>query len=262
MKRILTLFCSALIILIPSIAFSHNLWLNVSDYSPKVGESVEIEIGWGHQFPKDEVIGEGIIKEIYALDPAGEKISLKKISSSHFNLKPNRRGSYSLVAMINPVFFSITTKGRKMGNKRELKNVVQCTYYDIRAKGIIAVAGGDKGFSRQVDPVLEIVPLTSPGNLKEGDSFPLKVLFQGKPLSGVYLEATYAGCPSQEASFGHKTVAVSFVHKVQTDKHGETVIKLVKKGNWMVKVNHKIPFPDPEECDEYSYSTTLTFEVK
>ena len=178
------------------------------------------------------------------------------------HLKIKKKGTYLVSAEVNPGFLTKTTQGHKRQNKKGLKGAISCFHYDIRGKAAIVAATGEKGFSRKAGHPLEIIPLRNPDSLKEGDPFPLKVLFEGKPLSGVYLEATYAGFPSQEVSFGHKMVAVSFAHKVQTDKLGETVIKLVKKGSWMVKVNHKIPYPNPEKCDEYSYSTTLTFEVK
>jgi len=37
---------------------------------------------------------------------------------------------------------------------------------------------------------------------------------------------------------------------------------MLKSGVWLIKAGHTVPYPDPEECDQYSYSATLTFEVK
>jgi len=47
-----------------------------------------------------------------------------------------------------------------------------------------------------------------------------------------------------------------------TNENGEGSIKILKKGRWLVKIRYKLPYPDKEECDEYLYGATLTFEVR
>lgn len=256
------LFSLVVVICSSTITWAHSLWLIASNYHPRVGEPVEVEIGWGHKFPKDEIIQEGILEQIYAIDPEGETVHLQKASPTQFVLTPELKGTYLVVANIKPCFFSNTTEGRKRGTKKDLKKVIKCTHYSIEAKTVIIAEKKDGGFSRQAGSLLEVIPLESPQQLKEGDILPLKVLFRKKPLSHVYLDATYDGFSPEETSIGHKTLKVAFAHKTFVDKKGEAAIKLFEKGLWMVNVNHKIPYPDNKECDEDFYSTILTFEVK
>ena len=250
-KRVL-LYCLAMF-LFASIATAHDLWLNVSNYFPKPGEMVIIELGWGHRFPTDEVIKEGWLESIYAISPKGERISLKKLNPTHFLFTPQIPGIYLVAAQIKPGFLTKTIEGYKLHTKRGLKNIITCFRYDKRAKAIIQVGKKSKGISQKVNHPLELISLKVPNQLKKGDSFPLKAIFHGKPLSKAYLFATYAGFSEKKNTFAYTTM---------TDEEGVGSIKILKKGKWMVKVEHKLPYPDRKECDEYLYGATLTFEVR
>lgn len=39
-------------------------------------------------------------------------------------------------------------------------------------------------------------------------------------------------------------------------------INMLESGVWVLKANHKAPYPKLEEADEYSYTTSPTFEVR
>ncbi|GAH83475.1 unnamed protein product, partial [marine sediment metagenome] len=122
---------------ISSPSWAHSLWLNIDNYQPKVGQAVQIEIGWGHKFPKDEIMKEGFLNQVYALDQKGIKISLKQVSQTEFEFIPRAEGVYTILANIHPGFLTKTTEGYKLGPKKGLKNVVSCFRFDIRAKAII-----------------------------------------------------------------------------------------------------------------------------
>ena len=253
MKKGFAILCCLMMILAASSVWGHMLWLNVDNYQPDVGESVQVEIGWGHKFPKDAVIKEGRLKRIYALDPRGHTVPLKQISVGQYELTVKQKGVYLVLAQINPGVYTKTTDGYKMQTKKGLDNAIKCVSYDMRAKAVINVGGERQGLSREVDDLLEIVPLQSPDRLKEGDLLPVKVLFERKPLSHEYLYATYSGFSDASETYAFSTMM---------NKEGKANIKLLKKGAWLVKVPHKLPYPDQEECDEYFYCSTLTFEVK
>ena len=143
-------------------AQAHMLWLNVSNYYPDVGDIVWVEIGWGHKYPRDEVIGEGWLEQVYAINPKGEKVFLEKIFPSFYRFVPKLRGAYLIVAKLKPGFVSITTEGHKLGNKKQLKNVVSCFKYIMNAKALIEVGGKSNGFSCITGEPLEIIPLKDP----------------------------------------------------------------------------------------------------
>jgi len=253
MKRIFIMVCVLAIVLLSSIAQAHMLWLNASNHYPNIGESVKIEVGWGHKFPKDEIIKKEWLKGIYALTPNGEKISLNRIDDTHYTFTPNISGSYIVAAFIKPGFLTKTTSGYKLQNKKGLKNAISCFNYDMRAKVVVQVGKDKKGLSQKAGHPLEIIPLFSPEMLNAGMELPLKVLFRNKPLSDVKVDATYAG-------FSGKNHTAAYT--IRTCNKGEAKIKILKKGHWMINVTNKFPYHDTEVCDDYQFNTTLTFEVR
>ena len=232
---------------------AHFLWLNIDNDQPEVGEPVGIQIGWGHKFPKDEVIKEGFLNQVYALDSKGTKIPLKQISPTEFEFVPGTEGTYTIAATIHPGFLTKTTEGYKLTPKRGLENVVSCFRFDIRAKAVITAGDGEVRFDQLVGDPLEIVPHKSPRYLKEGELFRITVVYNGKPLPSTEVRATYAGFSDKPNTFALST---------QTDEQGVARIKILKKGNWLVNVTHELPYPDREECDKYRYNSSFTFRVK
>jgi uncharacterized GH25 family protein len=252
MKRILTVICFLTIASLVSSAWAHMLWIFADDYNPDKGDTVQIEINWGHHFPKDPLNKEGILKRVYALDPSGQVVTLKQISMSNYELTVKEKGAYAIFAEINGGVYSKTTDGYKRQNKKGLDNVLTCVSYDMRAKTVICAGGKERGVGQSGDDLLEIVPLKNPASLKEGELLPVRVLFKEAPLSREYLHATYVGFSEQNETYAFSAM---------TNKDGETKIKLVKEGTWLVKVPYKLPYPDPTECDRYYYCATLTFKT-
>jgi len=232
---------------------AHRLWLNIDNEQAKIGQPVRIEIGWGHKFPKDEVIEEKFLHHVYALDSKNAKMPLKQISLTEFEFVPGEEGAYTILADIHPGFLSKTTEGYKLRSKTGLDNVIFCFRYDIRAKSIVYVGKKGEMSDQATGDILEIIPLTDTRDLKKGVIFPVKVLYDGKPLSSVDVKATYAGFSDQSNTFAATT---------KTDERGVAQIKILKKGNWMVNVMYETPYPNTEKCDKYRYNTCFTFRVR
>jgi uncharacterized GH25 family protein len=232
---------------------AHRLWLNIDNEQTKVGQPVRIEIGWGHKFPKDEVIEEKFLHHVYAMDSKDVKIPLKQKSPTEFEFVPTAKGIYTILADIHPGFLSKTTEGYKLRSKTGLDNVLYCFRYDIRAKAIVYAGEKAKMTDRATGDILEIIPLIDTRDLKKGKIFPVKVLYDGKPLSSVDVKATYAGFSDQSNTFAVTT---------KTDERGVAQIKILKKGNWMVNVMYETPYPNTEECDKYRYNICFTFRVR
>ena len=238
-------------------ASAHVLWLQVRDYTPQVGEEITLTLGYGHYLPAREFMPGEDLEKIYILDPKGKKIGIKRYSDVEYKgEKPlNREGTYLVVAKKKGGFFTKTTEGYKRGrSKKGLKNVIKCTYSEKYTKAIVNVGEArGKNFSKVLGHDLEIISLADPGNLAEGDYLPVKITFKRKPLAYQPVYATYLGFSTEKAAFAYTT---------KTNAEGIAKIKIIKSGIWLIKVSYTEPYPDPEECDEYLYETTLTFEIK
>jgi uncharacterized GH25 family protein len=252
MKRGLQIGSIMIILLWGSLAGAHSLWLNMDGHRQVIGHPITIDIGWGHKFPKDGEIPEGMLTEVVAINPDGKTTPLKQLSKTAFQFVPQTEGVYMIRASVHPGFVSKTTQGYHMGPKTGLNKVVSCFHYDIRTSTF--VRAGDKGampVPGTGDP-LEMIPLKDLFGLKQDDNLPIKVQFRGKPLSGARVCGTYAG-------FSEKPNV--FAQTVETNAEGVAFIKITRTGDWIVSVTHEIPYPNTKECDTDKYNVTMTFDV-
>ena len=234
-------------------AGAHSLWLNMDGPPQGAGQPVTVHIGWGHKFPKDTEIKDGMLNEIAAIDSKGNRFPLSRTSQSSFEFVPEHEGVYLIAANVHPGFVSKTTEGYKLGPKSQFEQVVSCFHYDIRTRTFLR-AGKDGALpdSKTGDP-LEIIPVRDPLDVKTGTDFAVKVLFRDKPLSGAKVCATYAGFSDKPSTFAAT---------VLTDSSGCASIPITHPGPWLVSVTHEIPYPNRAECDTNKYNATMTFDVQ
>jgi uncharacterized GH25 family protein len=244
-------------------ATAHAMWLNVSDYSPSVGGNTIVYFGWGQKYPVDDLLDqEWFFKNLYLIDPMGkiEELSPNPGGLLATKIDFDKGGTYLVTAELKPGFYTMWLEDEKinhrLGPKTGLSNVMVSTYYEQFAKVIINVDAGDSNFVTPIGQKLEIVPLENPISLKEGDFLPIRILYEGNPLSSyptVY--ATYLGFSTQDETYAYTTTA---------DEDGMAEIKIIRPGVWMVKVNYKTPPAEElkDKCNELSYTATLSFEVR
>jgi uncharacterized GH25 family protein len=252
---------------VPTNLFAHNLWLNPSNHYSEVGETIDIGIGWGHKYFEnrtDQEVKEETVKEISAVDPDGEIVELARKSPSLFQLKIDKPGVYLVTAGSTPGIFTTTPEGRKWANKKEVQHPLKCTAYHIIAKTLILAGKDDRNISTPTSQPLEVIFLKDPSNLKKGDSLPIRVLFEGKPLAGISLNAKYAGYDKEASGDGHGHGPSEKHYPVETitDNQGEAAFTPETSGHWIILLSHRTPYPDTGTCDEYMFNAAFTFELK
>ncbi|MFZ3135761.1 MAG: DUF4198 domain-containing protein [Thermodesulfovibrionales bacterium] len=215
-----------------SLAVAHDLWLNVDNHYPEPGSKTTVKVVFGHNYPYyDILISRGNLAEFSYLGPDGQK---REITKTWEDKTGERSGA--LVGEITPDqkgSYVVTASRKRTGDKQ---NVASEKY----AKSIISVGEGTKNISSSFGHRIEIIPLKNPQEIKAGESLPIKILFEGKPLS-TYLYATYAGYYSEDEPFPLFT---------KSNEEGVAYIKISQPGVWMFVCNHKVDF-----------SASLTFKV-
>lgn len=234
-------------------AQAHMFWLNVNHFNAKVGEPVQVDIGFGHKFPQDEEIKGERLAFIKAVAPDGKQVALKKISTSRYEFVPQAPGVYVISTQMVPGFVTRTRKGMKLGSKKGVPDANFCFHFEMAAKTLLSVGNPKQGFERRTRSTLEIIPLKRLNTLKTGDTLPVKVMFQGKALKGAEVRFTHDGWPDPNKPFA--TLG-------KTDTQGKIQVKLDKAGRWLLTASHKTQYSDPEECDENLYSSSLTYLVR
>ena len=267
----LTILSAFALVVFGQPALAHNLWLNPADHYPPVGSTVDIGIGWGHTYPAgrvDQEIKEGLVEAISAVDPDGLTVELSKTSNVLYRLKVEKAGVYLITARIKPVVFTMTTEGRKRGDKKSVANAVKCTSYRIEAKTVILAGGDARNLDFAAGQPLELIPLTNPLAIKNGGRFAVQALFEGRPLADADVRATFAGFEAEAGSThasAHKEgkrVHKHFPAESLTDAQGRAELSLDRPGYWMIVISHKPPYPDTAVCDEYRYNTAFTFQLQ
>ena len=239
---------------IVSTAEGHMLWLNASNYSPQIGESVTIEIGFGHKYPKIETVKEENIERIFIRDPKGQELQIEKVSPAKYIFSPKAAGQYEVIVQLKQGFVSTIPDGRKRGNKKTLNSVVSCLHFSMNAKALINVVSKGKGVSYRSELPLEIIPYENINKLKVGDELLLKVMYQGKPLKGAKFNATDEKTALQQEG--------KWVQESESDDKGIVHVKLISKGPWLFTASYEIPYADSSECDKSMYRTALTIGLK
>lgn len=99
---------------------------------------------------------------------------------------------------------------------------------------------------------LEIVPVTHPSDIYGGDTFKLKVLFDGKPVADkeVSVFSAYDGNEHEKA-----------IAKSTTNSRGETEFSFTGRGVYLLYVRHTAAAPKGAEAPNYGYIYTLSFAV-
>jgi len=255
MKRIWIFFTLALaaVLVLPLSSQAHMFWLLTDKDAPEVNEPVQVEIGFGHKFPKDEEIKADRLGPVKAMGPDGQELALKKISTTTYELTPPTAGVYAVSAQLIPGFVTRTPQGMKMQAKKGVPDANFCFRFDMAGKTLVNIGDPKQGFDRTVKSTLEIVPLKSVNALKGGETLPVKVVFQSKPLAGAEIKYTHDGWADPEKPFA--TLG-------KTDAQGEIQVKLDKPGRWLLIASHKTPYDHPEECDENYFSASLTWRVR
>lgn len=234
-------------------ANAHMIWLTPENHNPNPGQSVEVILGFGHHFSPDEVMKkDDRMERVYAVAPDGGKIDLKAVNTATYTFTPEKKGAYAIYAAMKSGCMSTTTQGRKMGNRKTLENVVSCFGFQMAAMTPVTCGpAAEVNFDKNALTV-EVLPQKRIDQVKVGDRLPLLVLYQGKPLADATLCAVGRNCKL--------TKDQSWDQEIKTDADGRATVTITEAGPWLFSIRHKIPYSDPEACDDMMYNTTLTLD--
>lgn len=214
------------------VAGAHDTWLLPASMRVPVGRPVMLSLTSGMIFPKDEVAIEPARVARADVRLAGETTPLvRPVKARHalrFRWAPARGGVATIVAELAPktLTMPLNLVGEYLDEidapaalraewaampapKQWRERYVKHTASFVR----VGTACGDTSWRAPMGLGLEIVPQANPTALRAGDSLPVLVLREGKPLSGFAIAARPEGRSkgtffTTDAS-GHATIALS-----------------------------------------------------
>lgn len=168
------------------------------------------------------------------------------------------------IASYNPTYWSKNKDGWKQQSRKEMTDASYCQLASMYGKTVMNVGSGSDLtlISRPQGIPLEIVPLANPALLKSGQSFPVELRYQGKPLVNHKVSASYAGYedPKHSHKHGdHRHLEAAFSAK--TDNSGQLNVPINRDGYWVIFADKVTPIADKSLCDEEKVKTTFTFNV-
>lgn len=161
-----------------------------------------------------------------------------KIDSSEFNPYIEEEG-YSKPIELRKQLHQESMPGREKYT-RYLKTLVQ-----------VGVKQSDQ-YKEVLGFPIELIPLSNPYSLHSGSAMKVRLLFQGKPLAGHRIMATYDSFSKEHDAYAQT---------VTTDSNGEAEIQINKPGLWMVRSNEMLPLEGDGEADWQSFWANFTFQV-
>jgi uncharacterized GH25 family protein len=252
--------------LFASRAAAHDFWIEPSNFRPAVGSTVAIRlfVGPGFQgepFPRVPQLlsrfvlvsasGERGIPGRAGDDPAGtiriEEAGLQIVGyrSSNYpvSIDAAKFEEYLKEEGLEKIAAIRARRGETGKPAREVFSRCAKALLDARAGG-----GGKTGFDRSLGFTLELVPERDPYALGPGRELPVRLLLDGKPLSGALVQALLHGDP------GAKVAA-------RTDRSGRAKVRLPRAGFWMIKAVEMGPAPQGVGADWQSLWASLTFDT-
>ena len=245
---------------------AHDMWIEPTSFSVDLGRVLGVKLRVGDNFhgdpiPRTESMIDRFVvadtngtREVVGregADPAGLlRVTAMGLMVVGYQSKPNpvtlpgpTFTSYLKEQALEAVLAARRARGQTDAEGREV--FTRC------AKALVAGSAGLAGSvmgDRALGFTLELVAEATPASLKPGQDFPVKLLYQGRPLTGMRIVAV-----SQRNPFDRVTGT--------TDAAGRTRLRLPMAGTWMVKAVHMVPAATASNADWSSYWASLTFEV-
>jgi uncharacterized GH25 family protein len=242
-------------------ASAHEFWIDPVRFMPKPGASVPIVFRIGanlkgdsypyvraldRRFTVTDARGERKIKTLDGDDPAAEV----KFAQAGLAIVTHQRAPEEVVFEsfakfeenlvyegLEPIIEAHQKAGKPLMGIRET--------YARCAKALIGV-GSAEGSDRAVGMPLELVAENNPYAMATNQALPVRLLYRGKPLSGVLVKAFNQADPSQPSL-------------ARTDAEGRVSIDVSHRGEYLVSAVHMVEPAVGVKVDWSSYWASLTF---
>lgn len=251
-----------------SAATAHDFWLQPRSWQTPPGNPLPfiVEVGhgpfrqqWGagrdHLLVLRDLARGGAVNIAPLFKPGGEVPHLTRVfhreglhiislvsTDAASDLPSIRFNDYIKTEGLTPAIDARARRGLMNSDGREL--------YSRRAKALIQVGrqspADDVLATRPLGLTLEIVPLRSPYSLGADHIFPVKILYEGRPLQGALVKLT-------SLEFDDKPLRM-----VRSDANGNASFPIPQVGSWLVNVIWTKPIANPNADFETIFSS-LTF---
>ena len=257
MKRI---FFFIVALALPALVHGHDFWIEPSTFHPAVGDTVSFGLRVGQDFLGDPVArSQSLIDTFVARDskaqhpvggfenqdPAGYiKVARGGVTTVAYRSKAN---PLELPAGKFNQFLKdegLDDIARLRAERGETDKPDRERFFRYAKTLLLTGATSSPESHRAVGFRYEIVPQSDPWS---ESPLRVRVLFDGKPLSGALVTAIHRDDPQARAS-------------ARSDAQGRVTLNLPRRGVWLIKSVHMTAAPAGTNADWESSWASLTFE--
>mgnify|MGYP001399575891 CR=1 FL=1 len=249
-----------MLLLIATPAQSHEFWLETSNYQPKIGEKLQINLHLGEFF---KGVSLPYLQDEFALFQSHTEKRTKPVRGLNGDLPAatltvSRPGLTLVTYRSTPseIKFEEWDKFETYLKNQGLERVIQShmtsgkptkditELYERNAKLLIGV--GAVGRDRKTGLPLEIVVEGYSPVLGRGSAISVRLFYNGKPLAGSQITAFAKAKPNHPLN-------------VRTDATGRAKIQLPHSGAWLLNSVHMVAPSVAQNVHWYSYWASLVF---
>lgn len=254
------------VLLLVSSLNAHDLWL-IPPEKAAPGAPAIILMNQGMEFPKStNAINPKSVDQKWVIDPNRTKIEAETRepdgNSGRLAFTPTRNGLHVVAVATKPKPITLEADDFNaylvsdgmphiflLRHREGTLNKPAREQYRKSVKAIVPVGAESAGeFDRPLGLPLEIVPLMNPLTRKPGETLPVRVYFQDKPLTDANLGWSYPGDGDSPRG------------TVRTNPQGEARIPIDRAGLMTIRLTH-MTRPKARDFEWESFWSTLTFRV-
>jgi uncharacterized GH25 family protein len=244
---------------------AHDMWIDPTTFSPESGEIVGVRLRVGQDLLGDPLPRDpALINQFVFEDAAGRKPLVGRDGADPAGflrvatpglLVIGYRSNPSAVEL-TPEKFNQYLKEEGLDAVAELRARHNETPAKVReifsrcAKSLVWSGSAKDGQGdRPLGFSLELVAERNPYVIRAGEDFPVRLMYENRPLAGALVVALNRLHPSDKLS-------------ARTDNEGRARFRLRPGGMWLVKAVHMVPAPTGINAEWASYWASLTFELR
>ncbi len=245
-------------------ATAHDFWIETPTFLIDRPGLIKVALRVGDNFPGDVVArNPDRIVRFVALGPEGETaISGAPGADPAGLVRLSKEGLYALGYRSNhaevelaPAKFEHYLKEEGLDailkHRRDNNETSEPgrEIYSRCAKALVCVGpAANQPADRPLGLTLEIIAEKNPYTLAVGDELPVRLLYEGKPLADILLDARNRD--EQEN-----------VQSARTNRDGRASFKITRPGFWLLAAVHMTPAPEGAAADWESVWASLSFDL-
>jgi uncharacterized GH25 family protein len=241
---------------------AHDFWIEPTTFSATEGKVVGVKLRVGQDLagdpvPRDPaaidqfvVVNGDKVTPVFGRDgddpaglirAAGEGLLVIGYRSkpSPVTLTAEKFNQYLTEEGLDAIAAERARRGQSSAGAREV--------FSRAAKSLVRSGAASTGGDRALGFRLELVAEKNPYALRTGDELPVRLLYEGRPLSGVLVTAFNKYKPLKKLS-------------ARTDGQGRVRFPVDAPGPWLIKAVHMMPAAAGADAEWESIWASLTFE--